>query len=78
MLVAGTQSPFLTPTQVATVLGLSTATLANWRSLGRGPAYIKLGARVRYRAEDIERWVDAQGAGCSTLAPSQGIEYGAR
>jgi hypothetical protein len=34
--------------------GLSTRTLERWRMEGRGPAFMKLGGRVIYRAEDIE------------------------
>ncbi len=29
------------------------STLAHWRSEGRGPAFIKLGARVAYRGSDL-------------------------
>lgn len=31
-------------------------TLANWRSLGIGPRWVKVGARVRYQAIDVARW----------------------
>ncbi|OSM07630.1 helix-turn-helix transcriptional regulator [Magnetofaba australis] len=34
--------------------GVSCQTLQNWRSQGRGPAYIKLGGRVLYRLLDVE------------------------
>ena len=33
------------------------STLAHWRSEGRGPAYIKLGARVAYRGSDLNQWL---------------------
>jgi hypothetical protein len=32
---------------------VTTGTLANWRSKGRGPRFIKLGKAVRYRLPDI-------------------------
>lgn len=33
-------------------------TLQNWRSAGRGPAYVKLSPRrVLYRRSDLERWL---------------------
>lgn len=32
---------------------LSPRTLEKWRSLGTGPAYIKVGGRVRYLLEDV-------------------------
>ena len=57
----------LTPLQAAEFLGLldrrgnvSTETLAQWRSQGRGPHYIKLEKRlVRYRRSDLENYVTA-------------------
>ena len=33
------------------------STLAHWRSEGRGPAYVKLGARVGYRGSDLNEWL---------------------
>ncbi len=55
----------LTPFQAAEFLGLldrrgnvSTETLAQWRSQGRGPRYIKLEKRlVRYRLSDLESYL---------------------
>ena len=32
-------------------------TLARWRSEGRGPRYIKIGARVAYRGSDLNDWL---------------------
>jgi len=57
----------LTPFQAAEFLGLldrkgqvSTETLAQWRSQGRGPRYIKLEQRlIRYRRSDLENYVTA-------------------
>ncbi len=42
---------------VAELLGLSPATLRLWRSLGKGPRFVKCGGAVRYRTEDLEEWV---------------------
>jgi predicted DNA-binding transcriptional regulator AlpA len=48
----------LTIEQAATYLGLKNIqTLHNWRSLHIGPAYFKIGMRVRYRKADIDAWV---------------------
>ena len=33
--------------------GLSPRSLEKWRTLGIGPAYIKVGGAVRYRIEDV-------------------------
>ena len=49
-----------TPAEVAERLGVSPATLANWRSAGRGPAYLRIGGRVVYPEKAIEQWLEAQ------------------
>lgn len=33
-------------------------TLANWRSTGQGPRFIKVGGRVMYPAEAVQTWED--------------------
>lgn len=33
---------------------VSVGTLANWRSAGAGPVYLKLGAKVRYPLDELE------------------------
>jgi len=55
-----TLDELMTANEVADVLGLAAGTLANWRSLGLGPAYVKLGGRVRYRVSNINDWVFSQ------------------
>lgn len=52
---------YLSPRQVASITGISTKTLEAWRGVRRGPVYLKIGSRVRYRAEDIRRWVEEEG-----------------
>jgi hypothetical protein len=49
----------LTDAQLAVRWQLSRGTLANQRSQGRGPAYLKLAGRVRYRRSDIEAYEQA-------------------
>lgn len=49
----------LRPGQVAEWITLSEQTLANMRHQGRGPRYVKAGARVLYRRSDVEAWLDA-------------------
>jgi len=48
----------LTPQQVSERYAgsISVRTLANWRTQGDGPAYVKIGAKVLYRMADIESW----------------------
>ena len=35
---------------------LSPRTLERWRWIGDGPDFLKIGGRVVYRLEDVERW----------------------
>lgn len=49
----------LTDAQLAERWQLSRGTLANQRSQGRGPAYLKIAGRVRYRRSDIEAYEKA-------------------
>ncbi|WP_160664117.1 helix-turn-helix transcriptional regulator [Pseudarthrobacter sp. ATCC 49987] len=54
------ESDLMAPTDLATKLGKSQAALAQWRYLGIGPPFIKLGRNVRYRTRDVEAWLDRQ------------------
>ena len=44
----------LTPEALAERWEIETDTLTQWRWNGRGPKFLKIGGRVRYRLEDIE------------------------
>jgi len=50
----------LTHKEAAEKLGIVPATLSVWRSRDKGPAYFKIGAAVRYRADDIDAWVETR------------------
>ena len=50
----------LTPGELSSRLGIPDSTLAQWRYVGRGPRFIKVGRHVRYRAEDVDAWLEAQ------------------
>jgi predicted DNA-binding transcriptional regulator AlpA len=50
----------LTLAEVAAVLRTPVATLRYWRHLGVGPDGFRLGRRVVYRREDIDRWLAEQ------------------
>jgi predicted DNA-binding transcriptional regulator AlpA len=54
-------APLLNDVQAAAYLSLSPSTLRRWRSegRGRGPAWLKLGGRVRYSLADLEAYKDA-------------------
>lgn len=42
--------------EAAERLGVTVGTLANWRSAGIGPAYLKIGSRVMYPLAQIEQF----------------------
>lgn len=45
--------------EVAERLNCKVSTLRKWRLLGSGPAYVKVGRRVRYRETDLMAYLDA-------------------
>jgi hypothetical protein len=53
-------SNLLTLTEAAAFLRTPVATLRYWRHLGIGPDGFRLGRRVLYRREDLDRWVAEQ------------------
>ena len=52
----------MTERETAWSLGISAGTLAQWRSRGIGPRFVRLGARpparVLYRRSEIAAWLD--------------------
>jgi len=53
------QPVWLTPAEAAAVLSVPTATLAQWRYRGEGPAYSKIGSVIRYRRDALDAWLTA-------------------
>lgn len=47
----------LTQAETAELLRLSERTLERWRVVGSGPVFCKLGKRVLYRRDDLEKWI---------------------
>ncbi len=52
-----------TPEQAAKVLTkwgieVEASTLANWRSLGKGPTFVKVVGRVRYFEADLKKFIE--------------------
>jgi len=41
------------------IAGLKPQTLSKWRLRHRGPKFLKLGGKVRYRVTDIQAWMDS-------------------
>ena len=48
---------------VARVTGLSVASVRRWRLFRQGPKYLKIGAAVRYKPEDISAWLESRPCG---------------
>lgn len=49
----------LTPEQAAARIGVAPSTLGIWRSTGRyNLPFVKAGSRVRYKAADVERFIE--------------------
>lgn len=56
----------LTPARTAGILGIPVSTLARWRSERRELPYVKVGRVVRYRQEDLDRWIETR-----TIRPTE-------
>jgi hypothetical protein len=65
------------PTEAARVLQLTPKTLANWRVMGRGPEYVKLGdgggasgrgVRVGYLPSVLHAYIESHRRTCTTQA----------
>ena len=48
----------LKPRETAAYLGSSVSALSQYRALGIGPLYFKIGKMVRYRISDIDKWLE--------------------
>ena len=55
-----------TPAAAGWLNCVSPRTLETWRSLKKGPRYVKVGGRVVYRLSDLEAWMAAR-----TVEPSR-------
>lgn len=49
----------LTSKEAAQRLKISENTLHRWRYSRKGPPYVKLGRAVRYRAEDLDSFIES-------------------
>lgn len=58
----------LTLVEVATRLRVPEATLRYWRTRGEGPKGFKVGRRVVYRVDAVERWVSEREAAAAKTA----------
>ncbi len=58
-------SPLVTARQLAETLGVSTETVLRWTRREELPAIRLPGGAIRYRATEIERWLDSRNIGGS-------------
>lgn len=54
---------FLTEKDVAKQISVSLGSLRRWRLVNRGPRFVKVGALVRYRPEDLQHWMESLPSG---------------
>ncbi len=52
---------------VARITRLSVASVRRWRLLRQGPKFLKIGAAVRYKPEDISEWLATRPTGGGQL-----------
>ena len=60
----------LTQAETAELLRLSERTLEKWRVVGGGPVFCKLGKRVLYRRDDLEKWIASHSVHSTSEASS--------
>lgn len=61
MAISCVPTELLTPEQAAERMGLRPQTLAVWRTTGRyGLPYIRAGRLIRYKAEDIDAFLNSR------------------
>lgn len=52
--------PYLTASDLATMFSVPIATVYAWNTHGTGPRRIRIDKHVRYRAADVNEWVERQ------------------
>jgi predicted site-specific integrase-resolvase len=50
----------VTAAEVSAALKVAVKTLSNWRGQGKGPAWSKVGGRVRYQWADVTAYIAAR------------------
>jgi predicted DNA-binding transcriptional regulator AlpA len=56
---------------VARITRLSVASVRRWRLLRQGPRFIKIGSALRYKPEDIAKWLETRPTGGEHQTESQ-------
>lgn len=55
--------PLASVAEVSVYLRVPVSTIYQWRYRGVGPRAVRVGRYLRYRWEDVERWLEQQGRG---------------
>jgi excisionase family DNA binding protein len=50
----------MSPADLAQYLNISRESLYTMRASGKGPRWVRIGSRIRYRCEHVEAWIDEQ------------------
>ena len=50
----------ITSEEAARILGVQPQSLAVWRLHGKNLPFVKVGRLVRYRRDELERWIERQ------------------
>jgi excisionase family DNA binding protein len=53
-----TENPFVSPQDLAAMLGVPVQTVYLWRSRGEAPRAYRIGKHVRFRLDDVEAWLE--------------------
>jgi len=61
--ISSSHTQLLNEFAVAEILDVSVATIRRWRLLQRGPRFVKIGAAVRYKREDVTSWLESRPTG---------------
>jgi len=51
------EKKLLRPKDVEEIYSINAKTLANWRSLGKGPGYFKAGGKILYSPYELQKWL---------------------
>lgn len=56
---------YLTPVDLAEMLGVPVATLYQWRYQRTGPPGFRVGRHVRYDPKAVQKWIESLGEGAA-------------
>jgi excisionase family DNA binding protein len=57
----------LTPEELSDRWKIPRSTLYGWRYRGVGPRSVRIGRHIRYRAADVDEWLESQASGLAEV-----------